>query len=144
MRFRYDKVDRTPSVLAEGVVYHNEDFELASLLCACGCGHRVTLLVPDGHQVLNRDGFATIHPSIGVMDAPCKSHYVITAGKVHWLPAFSSAQAAAVMRRQVARHVWRDTPRTPVSTLPPRETKQASWLRRWWKSVEQFFSTLFG
>jgi hypothetical protein len=37
--------------LSAGVVYHNEEFELGTMLCACGCGHRVDLLVPDRHQV---------------------------------------------------------------------------------------------
>ena len=94
--------------MVEGVVYHNEDFELAALLCACGCGHRVTLLVPDSHQVSSENGQATIRPSIAVCDADCKSHYFITAGKVEWLPAFTEAQAYSVMRDQIARHASHD------------------------------------
>ncbi|MBT9446696.1 MAG: hypothetical protein IV086_13425 [Hyphomonadaceae bacterium] len=48
---------------------------------------------------------ATVRPSIAVCDAPCGSHYYISAGQVEWLPAFSSAMAAAVMNSQIARHV---------------------------------------
>lgn len=94
--------------MLEGVLYHNEEFELAGLLCACGCGHRITLLVPDSHQVWSEGGYATIGPSIGVFDAPCKSHYVISAGNVQWLPAFTGAQANSIMHAQIARHVARD------------------------------------
>jgi hypothetical protein len=47
---------------------------------------------------------ATVRPSIAVCDASCKSHYFITAGRVEWLPAFSDAMAASVMRDQIARH----------------------------------------
>jgi len=104
MMYRYLAVERIPDELATGVVYHNEDFEIAALLCACGCGHRITLLVPDSHQILSESGLVTIKPSIAVCDADCKSHYYIVAGKVEWLPAFTGAQAHLVMRDQIARH----------------------------------------
>jgi hypothetical protein len=104
-RFTYQVVERLPKQLDRGVLYHSEEFEVAALSCACGCGHRVMLLVPDSHQVSNRGGMATVRPSISVCDAPCRSHYFITAGEVEWLPAFSEAMASATMRRQIARHV---------------------------------------
>src|SRR3954464_15644592 len=104
MRFVYEAVDRIPNQLREGVVYHTQEFEIAALLCACGCGHRVMLLVPDSHEVTSKKGMATVRPSIAVCDAPCKSHYFITAGRVEWLPVFSEAMASAVMRGQIARH----------------------------------------
>ena len=108
MRFRYQLVDRIPKEMVSGVVYHTREFELAGLLCACGCAHRITLLVPDSHEVEDEGGFATVWPSIGVLDAPCKSHYIITAGKVRWLPAFTEEHAARVMQKQIARHVAHD------------------------------------
>lgn len=117
MKYRYQLVDRIPNEMHEGVVYHTEEFELAGLLCACGCGHRITLLVPDSHEVRSEGGYATILPSIGVFDAPCKSHYVISAGEVRWLPAFTGTQAAKIMHAQIARHVTRDA-------------KPASWWQR--------------
>jgi len=115
MRFRYKLVDRIPMQMEEGVVYHTEEFELAGLLCACGCGHRITLIVPDSHEVWDDGGYATIQPSLGVFDAPCKSHYVIRAGKVQWLPAFSGSQATKIMQGQIARHVAHDA--MPASWL---------------------------
>lgn len=108
MKFTYRLVDRIPEELQPGVVYHTDEFELAQLLCACGCGHRVTLLVPDGHQVSCEDGFATIRPSIAVLDGACKCHYFITAGKVKWLEPFSSSAARFVMKAQIARHASQD------------------------------------
>jgi hypothetical protein len=113
MIYSYLAVERIPKNLSSGIVYHNEEFELAAMLCACGCGHRVDLLVPDSHQISSEDGLATIRPSIAVCDAPCKSHYFITAGHVEWLTAFTHAQAKAVMRDQVARHASRDSRRRP-------------------------------
>jgi len=109
--FTYQTVERIPKQLSANVVYHSEEFEVAALLCACGCGHRVMLLVPDSHQVTSKGGMATVRPSIAVCDAPCKSHYVITTGRVEWLPAFSNAMAASVMRGQIARHVEVDAKR---------------------------------
>ncbi|WP_354181883.1 DUF6527 family protein [Bradyrhizobium sp. LA6.1] len=90
------------------MLYHSTEFEVAALSCACGCGHRVMLLVPDSHQVSSQGGMATVRPSISVCDAPCKSHYIITSGRVEWLPAFSEAMASSVMRKQIARHVVRE------------------------------------
>jgi hypothetical protein len=116
MSFVYQAVERIPKQLNSGVVYHTQEFEVAALLCACGCGHRVMLLVPDSHQVSSDDGLATVRPSIAVCDAPCKSHYIITAGQVEWLPAFSDAMATSVMRSQIARHVILDTKRRSWSS----------------------------
>lgn len=113
MRFVYQAVERIPKPLQSGIVYHSEEFEIGALLCACGCGHRVSLLVPDSHQVSSEGGFATVRPSIAVCDAPCKSHYVISAGRVQWLPAFSDDMAAAVMRGQISRHEVRDKEMRP-------------------------------
>ncbi|MET4260045.1 hypothetical protein ABIC09_005005 [Bradyrhizobium sp. S3.12.5] len=106
--FTYRAVERLPKQLEQGVLYHSAEFEVAALSCACGCGHRVMLLVPDSHQVSQQNGFATVRPSISVCDAPCKSHYIITSGKVQWLAAFSDAMASATMRGQIARHVDRE------------------------------------
>jgi hypothetical protein len=111
MSFIYQVVERLPKQLNSDVVYHSKEFEVAALLCACGCGHRVMLLVPDSHQVLSEGGMATVRPSIAVCDAPCKSHYYITAGRVEWLPAFSDAMATSVMRNQIARHASLDRKR---------------------------------
>jgi len=125
--YSYLAVDRIPRELSEGVVYHNSEFELGAMLCACGCGHRVDLLVPDSHQVSSENGLATIRPSIAVCDAPCKSHYIVTAGRVQWLPAFSPAHAKAVMREQIARHASRDA-------------RPQSWIARLWAALVRVFN----
>lgn len=127
MRFVYQAVERIPKPLLNGVVYHSEEFQIGALLCACGCGHRVSLLVPDSHQVTSEGGFATVRPSIAVCDAPCKSHYVISAGRVHWLPAFSDDVAASVMRSQISRHADRDRKMQP-----------------WWRGIVVAVARAFG
>ena len=123
MIYYYQVVERIPKLLSDGVVYHNEEFQLAALLCACGCGHRITLLVPDSHQVSSEGGLATIRPSIAVCDAPCKSHYFVTAGKVKFLPAFTRAQASNLMRNQIARHASYD--------------RRPSWIETSWAAVKR-------
>ena len=121
-------MDRIPIQMRPDVVYYTDEFELAGLLCACGCGHRITLLVPDGHEVLDDGGFATIRPSIGVLDAACKSHYIISAGHVQWLPAFTGAQAAKIMHAQIARHVARDA--KPISWMQRARSVMLNLLRK--------------
>jgi hypothetical protein len=128
-RFTFQLVERLPKQLVPNVLYHSKEFEVAALSCACGCGHRVMLLVPDSHQVFNQSGMATVRPSISVCDAPCKSHYFITAGQVDWLPAFSDAMASATMQRQIARHVARDM-------------EQLSWISRVRIAIARMYSRL--
>jgi len=113
MTYVYKAVERIPIELSPGVVYHNVEFELAALRCACGCGHRITLLVPDGHRISVEGSVPSITPSIMVGDAPCHSHYFINDGEVEWLRAFSPGQAEATMRMQVARHVSADRASRP-------------------------------
>jgi hypothetical protein len=129
MKYAYQAVERIPRPLSEGVVYHSEEFEVGALLCACGCGHRVSLLVPDSHQIVSQGGWATVTPSISVCDADCRSHYFITAGEVEWMPAFSNAAAASVMRRQIARHAVH-------------EEKKLSWAARTSRAFARAFGRL--
>ncbi len=129
MIYSYLAVERIPKDLSDGIVYHNEEFELGAMLCACGCGHRVDLLVPDSHQISSEHGLATIRPSIAVCDAPCKSHYFIRAGRVEWLPAFTKAHAQAVMRDQIARHVSHDL-------------RRRSWINRSWVALVRVINQL--
>lgn len=119
MTYTYEAVERIPDQMREGVVYHTHKFKLAALLCACGCGHRVMLLVPDSHQVSSQSGLVTIRPSIAVCDGPCKSHYFVTDGDIEWLPAFSAEQATSLMQNQIARHITHD--RKPQSLF------EAAW-----------------
>lgn len=105
MKFAYQAVERIPKQLEPRTVYHSKEFELAGLLCACGCGHRIMLLVPDSHQVYCEGGLATIRPSIAVCDGTCKSHYFISTGQVEWLEAYGAEEAKSLMEKQIFRHV---------------------------------------
>lgn len=143
MSFIYQAVERIPKKLNGDVVYYSQEFEVAAFLCACGCDHRVMLLVPDGHRVSSDGGMATIRPSVAVCDAPCKSHYFITAGRVEWLPAFSDAMASSVMRSQIARHVdidakrrsWRGRARAAIAGMYDRARAAIAKVYKKLKSV---------
>lgn len=83
--FEIKSVERIPHVLVEGVLYVCLECQVAVHLCACGCGEKiVTPLGKDGWHLWLRDGIATLNPSIGNFNIPCKSHYFITNNKVRW------------------------------------------------------------
>ena len=105
MIYRYQSVEKTPTLLQSEVVYINEEFEIATLLCPCGCNHKIVLLCPDGHLVINDGGFATVKPSIGVWDAPCRSHFFLNSGTVDWCNSWSEERIKSSMRMQRDRHV---------------------------------------
>lgn len=105
MIYRVEKVERLPAALADNVVYVSEEFEVAALKCACGCGHQVNLLLGDGHTVYDEGGLVDISPSIGVWDAPCRSHFWIHRGRVRWADQWSDAEIHSAMERQLSRHL---------------------------------------
>lgn len=104
MKYSFEAVERIPKPLAPGIVYVSEEFGVGALLCACGCGHKVSLIVPESHQVRVYEGAPTISPSISVCDGPCRSHFFIRRGEVDWCPAFSEEECAETMRAQIAWH----------------------------------------
>ena len=131
MIYSYLATDRIPKELSEGIVYHNPEFEIGAMLCACGCGLRIDLLVPDSHQITSENGLATITPSVLVCAGQCRSHYFITAGRVEWANEFTAAQASALMRFQIERHAIRDN-RPPSWAVRFRQVVHSvsTWLKR--------------
>ena len=84
------RVEDLPSLLQEGVVYlvgDTPDPWSASLICPCGCGATISLsLVPDDEprwQVKATGTAVTLRPSIWRTKG-CKSHFIISGGRVHW------------------------------------------------------------
>lgn len=120
MNYRVKHVERLPAHVESGVVYVSEEYEVAALTCACGCGHRISLLLGDGHEVRDLNGRADISPSIGVWDASCRSHFFIKRGEVLWAESWSEESIKNAMERQLERHV--------AST-----EQRASWYSRVWK-----------
>ncbi len=77
--------------MEHGKLYVSMEFRLAIHLCACGwCNEQtVTPFILEGEsdfppkwKYTEVDGKVTLHPSIGNMNMPCKSHYWVQNGKV--------------------------------------------------------------
>ncbi|HBN08817.1 MAG TPA: hypothetical protein DD435_09255 [Cyanobacteria bacterium UBA8530] len=119
-------VHRLPADLEDHVVYVSREYEVAALKCACGCGHRVNLLLDDGHKVEEQDGRAHIWPSIGVWDAPCRSHFWIQNGEVLWAEQWSEGRIRAAMEAQALRH--KGDIRTPIP-----------WYKKLWTALMKFY-----
>lgn len=97
-------VQYVPKQLEPGVLYVSKEFAVAAHLCACGCGNKVSVpLGPAEWTLSERGGLATLRPSIGNWQLPCKSHYLITDGRIDWAPRWSEAQIAAGRRSEEKR-----------------------------------------
>jgi hypothetical protein len=95
MRFRLQRVRAMPARLESGVLYVSEEFETAAHLCACGCGSKVRTPLGAAEWSFTDDPEGpSLHPSVGNWQRPCKAHYWIENGRVHWSPQWSAEQIA--------------------------------------------------
>lgn len=121
--FRLQRVQYVPKTLEPGVLYVAEEFDIAVHLCACGCGSKVTTpLGPAEWQVGEKNGLPTLHPSVGNWQLPCRSHYVISGGRIVWAGQWSEAQVIAGRKaEQVRREAYYAT----------RADERKWWVRLW-------------
>ncbi len=121
--FHLERVRYVPKMLNPGVLYVAEDFDVAVHLCACGCGSKITTpLGPAEWKVTERGGLPTLHPSVGNWQLPCRSHYLIIAGRTHWAGQWSEAQ---IMAGRNAEQVRRET------YYKARAHERKPWVRFW-------------
>jgi len=64
-----------------------EDWSVG-LLCPCGCGHRLEMMVLDGVRprwdvTIDKQGYPTLHPSVSLLTG-CRSHFWVRQGKIVW------------------------------------------------------------
>lgn len=79
------RVEFIPKELEPGKLYMSERFQVAAHICPCGCGTKiVTPLGPADWTFSERNGKATLNPSIGNWQLPCRSHYWIRDGQIQW------------------------------------------------------------
>jgi len=84
-----------PKVLEPGYLYVSQEYKVAGHLCACGCGNKViTPLGPTEWEFSEADGRPTLNPSIGNWQLPCRSHYWISNGTIHWSYQWTEKQIA--------------------------------------------------
>ncbi len=75
-----------PEELQPGILYVSLPFGTATHLCPCGCESVVvTPLAGERAWQIDIEGdLATLSPSIGNFQIPCRSHYWIRDNEVHW------------------------------------------------------------
>lgn len=103
-RFELRHVTQMPAVLEPGILYVAAEYGAAAHLCACGCGSKVRTPLGPAEWVLEetRNG-PTLEPSIGNWQRPCRSHYWIVEGRVHWADSWTPEQVAAGRHREAER-----------------------------------------
>jgi len=87
-RLRPQPVDEIPEALDTGILYISLVYATAMHLCACGCGVEVVTPLGRPGWSLTYDGTASLHPSVGNGNFPCRSHYYVTQNSVEWLRPF--------------------------------------------------------
>ncbi len=141
-RIQHRFVEHIPSTLEEGVLYVSIPFATAIHRCACGCGNQVvTPLSPVDWRLIFDGQTASLQPSIGNWNFPCKSHYWITRNTVRWAPRLSRKEIEA--GRKLGRPAKRQSvggknaplveePETPADPLTP-HGRRSVWQRLWWR-----------
>lgn len=90
-----ERVTYLPKQLAPGVLYVSTEYSVAGHLCACGCGSKViTPLGTAEWSFSERQGQPTLRPSVGNWQLPCRSHYLISGGRIVWAGQLSDAVIA--------------------------------------------------
>ena len=83
----YEFVDSAPEALQPGAIYISTKYRAIVHLCLCGCQEKVLLnLDPDGWNFTFDGRSISIHPSVGNVGLPCRSHYIVHRSRVRWLP----------------------------------------------------------
>ncbi len=125
-----ERVKYLPQELLTGVLYVSNEYALAGHLCACGCGNKViTPLGPVEWTLTERNGRPTLRPSIGNWQLACRSHYLITEGRIQWASQWSDAQIAAGRRAEEQRR------QVYYASLD----RERNFWRRLWKLVRRLF-----
>ena len=117
-----------PKTLEPGVLYVSEEFGAAVHLCACGCGAKVsTPLGPTEWTLAETGSGASLNPSIGSWQLPCRSHYWIRRGEIVWSGDWTPDQVVAGRRAEEERR------RAYYDAL---DRKRRGILRRLWHWVK--------
>lgn len=116
-------VEEIPDELEPGVFYVSLEHGSMLHLCACGCGHEVALpLTPLDWQFTYNGEAISVSPSVGNWSLPCRSHYIVSRGRVQWADDWSAEQIAAGRRYDQARKEARyDSPLIVAEAPAPAE-----------------------
>lgn len=128
--FALQRVHYIPKKLERDVLYVSGEFATAAHLCACGCGAKVrTPLGPTEWTVQETEAGPTLRPSVGNWQQDCKSHYLITKGRVKWAGQWSEGQ---ILAGRAAEQTRRET---YLENLYP----DHGLIGRFWNWLKSFF-----
>ena len=134
-RLRLVRVHYMPRVLEPGVLYVSEEYGAAAHLCACGCGAKIrTPLGPAQWRIYEGKDGPSLYPSVGNWQQPCRSHYIVSRGKIRWYDAWTADQVEAGRRHERNRmnsHLTQlAVERLLASAVPERAAEVASLIAR--------------
>lgn len=126
-----ERVHYMPQELRPGVLYVSEEFGIAAHLCACGCGSKIrTPLGPTEWCFEEAKDGPTLRPSIGNWQRPCRSHYWISRGEIHWAEQWTPEQIAQGRKGEEGRR---------RAYYAARERRREGTLVRVWCWIKDFF-----
>ena len=136
MRLEFQRVQYIPKNLEPGILYVSTEFNSAAHLCACGCGTPVkTPLGPTAWRFRESKAGATLTPSIGNWQLPCKSHYWIRAGQVDWYELWNEEEIAEGRQREDgARYAYFERRQR---TRNGRISRVIGWFQRVFNKIDQ-------
>jgi hypothetical protein len=105
-KFRVSFVERIPpfNKFEDGTLYISILYNTAIHKCMCGCGSEiVTPISPTGWSLLYDGESASLSPSIGNLNYPCKSHYFLRGNRVVWL---GTEKPNIIQRKSERRLSW--------------------------------------
>lgn len=89
-------VQYIPKELEPQTLYVSDEYQVAVHLCPCGCGTKVTTPLGENEWTLTENaGKATLFPSLGNWELPCKSHYWVKKGRIIWSYQWTEEQIEA-------------------------------------------------
>ena len=136
-------VRHLPDALCPGILYVSVEYATASHLCCCGCGEEVVTPFAPAQCRMTFDGdVISLHPSVGNWLLKCRSHYVISEGKVVDAGQWSEGEiAAGILHDRAARTAMFEAaaqaPANPLHVSHVPATRKRAWTRfiSWIKSV---------
>jgi hypothetical protein len=122
-RLAHQFVNDMPDVLEPGVLYVSMRYALALHLCCCGCGREISTPFSPAQWKMSFDGDAvSLSPSVGSWNLPCRSHYIVSGGRViEAMPWSEKAVTNGQKRdkRALANYFAKAASSQPESNAPP-------------------------
>lgn len=94
-------VERVPSKIEEGVIYISTSVNTAVHLCPCGCKTEIVTPIDPSEWNFTYDGETiSLHPSVGVWGAKCKTHYWIKRNHIERSRTYTNREIKKVRTQE--------------------------------------------